>query len=662
MKLDFNKIINIKSNQDLKSFDLTQPIFNLNYLFHYLIYLDNLAGLKLYRFPIYIENSDGLNGFHLAAKEGKYEILEYLIKTYPEYIYNRTSNREAFTAFLEYELFSKLIRQFNDLDWDDLINNGTSKQDEILANIVTNLNYTDLKQFINVYKIKPSQNTQYLFGIVKNYVLTPEEKIKILDNFSDIDINIKNKLGDGLIFPALKIDGSVKLVEYLIKRNIDLDYYTFLQTDNPLRFSIYLDVVNNENKLSKIILSKVKITPELCSVKNKYLDNLAHFIIFINKKNPNNKLDVDIKILEQCDSNIMNDLNIDTMSPLELLIDLNYEKYSPIIIKNKIKVSKKILENISKILDPTDNIKKWIKLYNKQDEYIESNNVILDNSPYSHSTLFQAKFKDMGIFSLYLSDTYNELLVPNLTSYMINNITFDDTFPFSDDIISREPIFPWVISYHNQNEYYIHPYLNNIINATRRDKSKRFGLVFLSLIYDKMLHANILVYDFKNMTIERFEPYGNTELIDSNLDNVLEEELTWNTGLKYIRPKDYLPYAGFQTVSDETNQINIKAGDYGGFCLAWSLWYLESRLKNPDIEQKYLVDKLIRKMIKSELKFSEHIRNYSTKINEHRIKYLKAIGIDERDISNTQTTIKTDTILANYLINRYNGLNKNKTI
>ena len=40
------------------------------------------------------------------------------------------------------------------------------------------------------------------------------------------------------------------------------------------------------------------------------------------------------------------------------------------------------------------------------------------------------------------------------------------------------------------------------------------------------------------MTVERFEPHGNTNIIENDnvLDNILEEELTWNTGLKYLRP------------------------------------------------------------------------------------------------------------------------------
>ena len=154
------------------------------------------------------------------------------------------------------------------------------------------------------------------------------------------------------------------------------------------------------------------------------------------------------------------------------------------------------------------------------------------------------------------------------------------------------------------------------------------------LIFDTVLHANILIYDYKLMTIERFEPYGNTASIDGLIDDVLEEELTWSTGLKYLRPNSYLPGAGFQSISDEQNIMHQKRGDFGGFCLAWCLWYLETKLKNPDIESKTLVEKLINKLNKLDIFFIEYIRNYSNKINKKRIEYMKQSGISDKNISN----------------------------
>jgi len=68
-----------------------------------------------------------------------------------------------------------------------------------------------------------------------------------------------------------------------------------------------------------------------------------------------------------------------------------------------------------------------------------------------------------------------------------------------------------------------------------------------------------------------------------------------------------------------------------------------------------LVSKLIQKISNSDLRFNEYIRNYSNKINEKRVDYLKKIGIDEREISNVHLTINNDSIVADYLIKVYNG-------
>ena len=79
-------------------------------------------------------------------------------------------------------------------------------------------------------------------------------------------------------------------------------------------------------------------------------------------------------------------------------------------------------------------------------------------------------------------------------------------------------------------------------------------LTSLSLPNDG-LHASLVFYDFKNKTIERFDPYGNTEDLDGDIDNVLAKELAIN-GFNYIKPSRYLPVAGFQTISDENNILN----------------------------------------------------------------------------------------------------------
>ena len=165
-----------------------------------------------------------------------------------------------------------------------------------------------------------------------------------------------------------------------------------------------------------------------------------------------------------------------------------------------------------------------------------------------------------------------------------------------------------------------------------------------------------MVYDFKNRTIERFEPYGYFTGLDTTIDSVLEEELTWNTNFTYIGPKDYLPFTSFQMISDENNEKYKKAGDFGGFCLAWCIWWVENRLLNPTIGPKIVVKKLLKKLSHLDIKFIEYIRNYANKINKSRVKYLKKIGISRYDISNINMSEEDEMKIINFIIQRYKNL------
>lgn len=635
MKIDFKKIINIKNKAKLKLFPTHNPIFHDNYLFHYLILVNNLDGLKLTQFPIYKVNNNDMNGFMLAANEDNMEILSYLITTYPDYIYNRNSERKSFANFLEIERFSVLINKFPKLNWDDLIDNM------ILRNIVYNLNYKELTKFLQVYTIKPTYTNMYLLAIVNNVNINTDEKIKILDNYNDMELNIKNQLSEGLILAAIALD-DIKLFDYLLDHHVDVNYYTWHKTNSPLKEAIRYDIINKNKYTKKLLAQKFDITST-----DKMLDNILHTLFYIRLNNMNNiNYDVDFSIMEIVKDrhDMWNQLNINKHSPLEIIAQLDYKVYSPYIIKNNIMISKDTIKKI-------DAKSKWFKLYSSLPPYNMKDDInMIEKLNYADATLFQATFRDLNIFIIYLKETYKDLFIPIIPQYMVNDITFEDSMPIVDKSIIEHNIYPWIINYYSEDEYYIHPYLNNIINGERRKNDKRFVLVFLSLITDKIMHANVLIYDFKNMTIERFEPYGNVESFFNNMDDILEEELTWSTGLQYIRPKDYEPMVGFQSISDENNLANLKAGDYGGFCLAWSLWYVEHRMKNPNVNIKVLVEKLLNKLTNNELKFSEYIRNYANKINEKRIKYMKLAGFNEKEISNLHMNVMDDNKLTDFLI------------
>jgi hypothetical protein len=89
-------------------------------------------------------------------------------------------------------------------------------------------------------------------------------------------------------------------------------------------------------------------------------------------------------------------------------------------------------------------------------------------------------------------------------------------------------------------------------------------------------------------------------------------------------------------ISDEENIYNTKPGDFGGFCLAWCLWYIEHRIINYKCTQKELFPKIIDKLLTIEDKLSIYIRNYANYINKYRLDLLLKIGIPKNKLTNEE--------------------------
>ena len=621
MKIDLKEIINIKNKKDLNKFPLDKPIHLNNYLFHYLILFDKLDILKLFNIPIFKENEENLNGFFLASKYSKFNILKYFIIHYKDYIYNKNDNNEMFINYLDINNIIKLLSLSKYLDLKLLLNNEISDNYIIYDNLLLNCNYKQIKKLLLYYK-PDNYNLNYL---ITNNNLNTEQLINILNLFDNL--NKKNINDFGIIFPAI-LKNDIKLINYLIKRNVDIDYYTTINTYHPLRYSLH----NNLFDIYKILWKHIKNTYNFTST-DKNLNNIAHYIlnkdIYLN--NPTS-----IEILENCSSVVWNQNNINKITPIDMIINLNYEKYNYLLKNIKINKNKKKLLLNKKIND------NWIKLIKNMEECHYDNNIDFKEYSYAHSNLFQAGTKDCIIFSLYIKLKYKNVYLPTV----INNNDNKNLILNYNYLIT----FPWVISFTDKDNYNINKNLNYLININK--KKYDFAFCFLSLKYKTGLHANILIYDFNNNTLERFDPYGS--VYEENLDDILEEELTWNTGLTYLRPKDYLPTAGFQTISDETNIKNMKQGDLDGYCLAWCFWYLEQRFNNKNIKNNILIDKLIKKIKSSKNSFIEYIRNYANKLNKYKINYLVKSGLNDKEISNINNEVNYDIKFNNIVLNVMN--------
>ncbi len=133
---------------------------------------------------------------------------------------------------------------------------------------------------------------------------------------------------------------------------------------------------------------------------------------------------------------------------------------------------------------------------------------------------------------------------------------------------------------------------------------------------DNSGHANYLLYDKLEKTLERIEPYGfvNTKCLNSiDLDLKIKQLFERNLGKefikKYIKPTEFLPRRAFQSIQEDEKEMT--KDDPVGFCSIWSMWYIDLRLSNPGIDRKILVKFAMKKLKSLPISFTQFIRNYA---------------------------------------------------
>lgn len=160
------------------------------------------------------------------------------------------------------------------------------------------------------------------------------------------------------------------------------------------------------------------------------------------------------------------------------------------------------------------------------------------------------------------------------------------------------------------------------IYFNRCNGKKRFIVFPFGFSCKNISHANYIIYDSRNKTMERFEPYGdiknfvnykNIKCLMVDIDREILKLFTEKFGVgyitKYYKPLDYMTNKGFQTIQE--SEINeIKKTDPNGFCTSWCVWYTDLRLSNPNIERKKLITLAIETLKKRPESLTRFIRNY----------------------------------------------------
>jgi hypothetical protein len=180
-------------------------------------------------------------------------------------------------------------------------------------------------------------------------------------------------------------------------------------------------------------------------------------------------------------------------------------------------------------------------------------------------------------------------------------------------------------------------------------------------------HANMLFVNHARKEIERFEsnhPKSVFYPIDASLRTVAKQ-----FGYTYISPSDYITGHNVQTRDGNSHYTENNGYDPGGWCLAWSFWYLDFRLSNPIQyilpEQQTVsflkmgMQKIQKQMDLYYINAKEMIRNFGFNILVRRDKILEQNGTNIYELTNRNTdhyiSRKTFRNIAQDIVSFYYG-------
>lgn len=163
----------------------------------------------------------------------------------------------------------------------------------------------------------------------------------------------------------------------------------------------------------------------------------------------------------------------------------------------------------------------------------------------------------------------------------------------------------------------------DLVKELKKCKNKRFIYIYFDIIWEQKPggHANMIIVDTYNKTIERYEPHGHSLIFDKkkqilkNIDIKFNDKLFNYIGLEnytYISPVDISPKKGIQ----------IKTDAYNGMCLTYSIMYLQLRIMNPDVDQNQIIKYLLKK---SDIEVYDIILRYTKYIEDKLKEYSKKI-------------------------------------
>lgn len=179
----------------------------------------------------------------------------------------------------------------------------------------------------------------------------------------------------------------------------------------------------------------------------------------------------------------------------------------------------------------------------------------------------------------------------------------------------------------------IHPFIKDFTQQNYASADIEYLIYFVNIIHASgSAHANILMYTKKTNEMERFDPFGSgqNDLLDAKLEKYFGNIIP---NLKYASPREYMSTVGLQKI-DIYENANEYIGDPEGYCVSWSMWYVDMRITFPDITREKLIKFIMRQVGEKQLRYRSIIRNYSRNITLIRDYILYTAGLDVNKYNN----------------------------
>jgi hypothetical protein len=650
----FEEIIKIKNYNTIRIDD--------NNILELLAIRGNEKGIDFFikdkLFDINKGNINGQNIIHLLFRYGFDKLAEKYYKLYSNLLFHFDSDIYLPIIYCidRFDTFSKCFDYMIKINKDiDIYNNVSIFNDNLFSKIIDqNENKEKYSELLikNIDLIdfeKPKMSPILIQSIKLNrtdlieYFIKNNKGIDIKDYAYLLPINIASQ------------NNNINVVKLILEKNDNIGYGGINNEYLPLNIAIN----NNFIDLALILVEHIKNYNTIDRYKNTYLHYIADKLLSEEIKNT----DIEKKlkhILKKIILKVNIDYkNIDNITPRQLLTNYIKMKKNNDIMK--------ILSTISKEKDSPGSTSDRIDIINNKTKF--------------KNGLFISDIFHNMIYCIYLLNKYDNLMIPfykfdknkymeNISNFNMINIPYDKHFKLMYEILNVTnkylyPLLPSVIIWKSKDLNYINEDLFQIIKNTLKFDGKRFIMIKITLVIGvQYTHANVILIDLKDNSIRRFEPYGISDIDDEfYLDKIIHEKVSevLDRKMKYYSPSDYLDLSKFQLISNDGNNNYRKAGDPGGYCLAWCFWYVELKMNNSEIDEEKLMIKAGNKITKyyknTDNPYLYFIRDYSRKLNDEKDKILKKIKFKNNELYDINYKISNLEKVLLYMIHFFNKFN-----